>query len=152
MDIAVIVKFLAPCLPFLMTVGNKVVEGAAQAVGQDVWNTGKAIWGKLQPKLETKAAALEAAEDVAKNPDDEDLQASLRVQLKKILDADTALAEEIAELFKSQSSKSGNFVADAQSFDKSTQINTGRDITQVNTIEEVKNQKNDFRRIKNEKK
>ncbi|NET01344.1 MAG: hypothetical protein F6K61_12385 [Sphaerospermopsis sp. SIO1G1] len=142
MDIAVIVKFLAPCLPFLMNVGNKVLEGASQAVGQDIWNTGKAIWGKLQPKVETKAAALEAAEDVAKNPDDEDLQASLRVQLKKILEADTALAEEIAELFKSQSSNYSNVGANhPQSYDESIQNNTAGDFKQ-----------NDLRRIKNEKK
>jgi hypothetical protein len=29
MDIAVIVKFLAPCLPFLLTMGNKAAEGAS---------------------------------------------------------------------------------------------------------------------------
>jgi hypothetical protein len=55
MDIALIVKFLAPCLPFLLNFGNKVAEGAYQKVGEDVWNKGKAIWGKLQPKVEANS-------------------------------------------------------------------------------------------------
>lgn len=91
-NIIQIVKFLAPCLPFLMNVGNQVAEGASQKVGEDGWNKAKAIWAKLLPKMEAKEAAIEAATDVAENPEDEDLQASLRVQLKKILEADTALA------------------------------------------------------------
>jgi hypothetical protein len=65
MDIAVIVKFLAPCMPFLLTMGNKAAEGASQKVGEDVWNRAKAIWDKLWPKVEAKEAAKEAAEDVA---------------------------------------------------------------------------------------
>lgn len=108
MDIALIVKFLAPCLPFLLNVGNKAVEGASQKVGEDVWNKAKAIWAKLHPKVEAKAAAKEAATDVAENPGDEDLQASLRVQLKKILDADTTLAEEIAQILQASPDKPGD--------------------------------------------
>ncbi|MBO1062672.1 MAG: hypothetical protein AN483_15330 [Aphanizomenon flos-aquae MDT14a] len=128
MDIAVIVKFLAPCLPFLLTMGNKAAEGASQKVGEDVWNSAKVIWAKLWPKVEAKEAAKEAAEDVAKNPDDEDLQVSLRVQLKKILEADTALAEEIAKILEEQKSDGGSSVVNAQSYDESTQIITGRDV------------------------
>ncbi len=84
MDIALIVKFLAPCLPFLLNMGGKVAEGASQKVGEDGWNKAKAIWAKLLPKVEAKEAAKEAAVDVAQNPDDEDLQASLRIQTMKI--------------------------------------------------------------------
>jgi hypothetical protein len=142
MDIAVIVKFLAPCLPFLLTVGNKAVEGASQKVGEDVWNKAKAIWGKLQPKVEAKEAAKEAAEDVAKNPDDEDLQASFRVQLKKILEADAELAKEIAEILQTQNSDSGAAVVNAQSYDNSVQINKAGG---------VDNATYDFRRYDNPK-
>jgi len=105
MDIALLVKVLAPCLPFLIKVGNKAVEGASQKVGEDVWNKAKAIWAKLHPKVEAKAAAQEAAADVAKNPEDEDLQASLRVQLKKILETDTALAMEITQILQAETAR-----------------------------------------------
>ncbi|WP_334882570.1 hypothetical protein [Nostoc sp.] len=67
MDIALLVKVLAPCLPFLLKVGNKAVEGASQKVGEDVWNKAKAIWAKLHPKVEAK----EAATDVAQKPEDD---------------------------------------------------------------------------------
>ncbi|MFM5889207.1 MAG: hypothetical protein ACKPFD_16485 [Dolichospermum sp.] len=115
MDIAVIVKFLAPCLPFLLTVGNKAVEGASQKVGEDVWNKDKAIWGKLQPKVAAKAAAIEAAEDVAKNPEKQSYQTALEVQLEKILEADTELAKEIAAILKTQKSDDSFSSVNAQS-------------------------------------
>ncbi|MFN6155666.1 MAG: tetratricopeptide repeat protein [Dolichospermum sp.] len=98
MDIAVIVKFLAPCMPFLLTMGNKAAEGASQKVGEDVWNRAKAIWDKLWPKVEAKEEAKKAATKAQQNPDDDDLQAAFRVQMREILEADTALAEEIANL------------------------------------------------------
>ncbi|MBD2205477.1 hypothetical protein H6G33_24350 [Calothrix sp. FACHB-1219] len=129
MDIALIVKFLAPCLPFLLNVGGKVAEGAAQAVGADGWNKAKAIWAKLQPKVEAKEAAKEAAADVAQKPDDEDLQASLRVQIKKILDADTALAEEIAKIWQPATDKpSGNITMNNNAYGQSK-------VNQVGNIE-----------------
>ncbi|BAY92964.1 MULTISPECIES: hypothetical protein [unclassified Tolypothrix] len=127
MDIALIVKFLAPCLPFLLNVGNKAIEGASQKVGEDGWNKAKAIWAKLHPKVEAKEAAKEAAADVAQNPDDEDLQASLRVQIKKILDADTALAEEIAKILQASSDKPGDNIAiSANAYDNSSVKQVGK--------------------------
>ncbi|MEH1836033.1 MAG: hypothetical protein V7L29_29280 [Nostoc sp.] len=142
MDIALLVKFLAPCLPFLLNVGNKAVEKASKKVGEDVWNKAKAIWAKLHPKVEAKEAAKEAATDVAQKPEDEDLQASLRVQLKKILEADTALAEEIAKIWEKTSSNNSASNVNAQSYDDSTQINTAGN---------VNNPTYDFRRYDNPK-
>jgi hypothetical protein len=97
-------------MPFLLTMGNKAAEGASQKVGEDGWNRAKMIWGKLQPKVEAKEAAKEAAEDVAKNPDDELSKASLQNQLKKILEADTELAEEIAKILPTKKSDSDHSV------------------------------------------
>ena len=144
MDIASLVKFLAPYLPFLLNVGNKAVEGASQKVGEDVWNKAKAIWAKLHPKVEANEAAKESATDVAQKPEDEDLQASLRVQLKKILEADTALAEEIAKIWEETTTSSKNSASNvnAQSYDDSTQINTAGN---------VNNPTYDFRRYDNPK-
>ena len=132
MDIAVIVKFLAPCLPFLLTMGNKAAEGASQKVGEDVWNSAKAIWAKLQPKVEANNDAKKAAAEAAKNLEDEDFQGAFRAELKKILTADTALAEEIAKILEEQKSDGGSSVVNAQSYDESTQINAGRDVVKPN--------------------
>jgi hypothetical protein len=128
MDIAVIVKFLAPCLPFLLTMGNKAAEGASQKVGEDVWNSAKAIWAKLWPKVEANNDAKKAAAEAAKNLEDEDFQGAFRAELKKILTADTELAEEIAKILEEQKSDGGSSVVNAQSYDESTQIITGRDV------------------------
>jgi hypothetical protein len=48
--------------------------------------------------VEAKPAALEAAQDAATHPDDEDTLAALRLQLKKLLAEDEALAQELARL------------------------------------------------------
>ncbi|HLP90445.1 MAG TPA: hypothetical protein VK184_17900 [Nostocaceae cyanobacterium] len=128
MDFTVLVKLLAPCLPFLLNVGNKAIEGAAQKLGEDGWNKGKAIWAKLQPKVEAKEAAKEAVIDVAQSPEDEDSQASLRVQLKKILEADPALAAEIAKILEEATTQptGDNIQIGANAHDNSTVKQVGK--------------------------
>lgn len=103
MDIALLVKFLAPYLPFLLNVGNKAVEGAAQKLGEDVWRKVTAIWGKLRPKVEAKPMAKGAAEELANSPNDTDALEILQKQLKKLLDEDKALAAEIAGFMEENS-------------------------------------------------
>ncbi|MBV6626988.1 MAG: hypothetical protein KI793_29305 [Rivularia sp. (in: Bacteria)] len=103
MDIALLVKFLAPCLPFLLNVGNKAVEGAAQKLGEDVWRKATAVWSKLRPKVEAKPMAKGAAEELANSPNDTDALEILQKQLKKLLDEDKALAAEIAGFMEENS-------------------------------------------------
>jgi hypothetical protein len=98
MDIVTLTALLAPYLPTLMKLGGKAAESAASKVGADTWETVKKIWAKLSPRIEAKESAKEAAIDVANNPDDEDLQAALRVQLKKLLEQNKELAEAIAKI------------------------------------------------------
>ncbi|MEY2914037.1 MAG: Prochlorococcus phage [Cyanobacteriota bacterium] len=45
MDIAAIVKLITPCLPFLLTMGNKAAEGASQKVGEDVCKLYRQTYG-----------------------------------------------------------------------------------------------------------
>lgn len=108
MDLITLTAFLAPFLPTLMKLGGKVLDVAVTKSGETAGtqltekalNKASAIWEKLFPKVEAKESAKEAAEDVAKAPTDEDAQAALRLQLKKILEADPALAEAIAQLMQ----------------------------------------------------
>jgi hypothetical protein len=93
MDIGLLVTFLAPVLPSLLDVGNKVLDGALEELGADVLHKAKSLWVALAPKLTAKPAAQEAAADLAAAPDNADLQAVLRVQLQKLLDQDPTLAE-----------------------------------------------------------
>jgi hypothetical protein len=75
MEITTLTATIAPFLPFLLNLDNKTPESAAYSKAQ-------AIWEILGSKVAAKATAQEAAIDLAKNPNDKDLQATLRVQLK----------------------------------------------------------------------
>jgi len=87
---------LVPLLPYLLKAGEKAAEETGKAVAGQSLEWAKSLWTKLKPKVEAKPAALEAAQDVAHAPEDEDLQAALRVQLKKLLTEDQSLAEEVS--------------------------------------------------------
>lgn len=106
MDVALLVRLLAPCLPALMKLGKQAgeagVTAGAEAAGKQVGEqsavqAGK-IWQRLWPRVKAKEAATEAATDVAANPDDEDALGALRSQLKKILASDQELASEVEGL------------------------------------------------------
>ena len=65
-----ITTLLAPCLPFWLKLDQKAAK-------KESGKLEKKLWEKLQPVLEVESAALEAAEDVAHNPEDEDAIAAL---------------------------------------------------------------------------
>lgn len=96
----VVTAFLIPFLPYLLKAGEKAAEEAGKKLGADAWEQAKALWGKLRPKVEAQTAAQEAVEDVARAPTDEDAQAALRLQLKKLLSVDKALAAEVGQLWQ----------------------------------------------------
>jgi hypothetical protein len=81
-----VVAFLSPYL----------VEGAKAAAKK----AGEALIGALEKRFKDKPAAQEALNDVKSNPQDEDLQAALRVQLKKALAADDTFLAEVAKLLE----------------------------------------------------
>jgi hypothetical protein len=100
---------LVPLLPYLLKAGEKAAEETGKAVAGQSWEWTKSLWTKLKPGVEAKPAALEAAQDVAHAPEDKDLQAVLRVQLKKLLTEDQSLAEEVSGWLE-QGKAAGNTV------------------------------------------
>ena len=86
---------LVPLLPYLLKAGEKAAEETGKTVAGQGWEWGKSLWSKLKPKVEAKPDALEAAQDIAQSPDDQDAQAAFRRQLKKLLTEDQSLAEEV---------------------------------------------------------
>jgi hypothetical protein len=94
-----VVTTLAPALPSLLM---KIPEGAVGKIGENVTDavskSVSKLWQTLRPRLEARPAALEAAQDVASAPDDADAQAAFRRQVKKLLEADSAFAQELAAL------------------------------------------------------
>jgi hypothetical protein len=106
-----VTTYLIPALPYLVKVG----EGAATETGKKLLggalDATKSLWDKLWTKVETKPAALEAAQDLATNPNDTDLQATLRGQLKKLLSEDQSFATEVEQLFNKAKEVAGSQVS-----------------------------------------
>ena len=100
---------LVPLLPYLLKAGEKAAEETGKAVAGQSWEWAKSLWTKLKPKVESNSEALAAAQEVAEAPKDADLQAVLRVQLKKLLTEDQSLAEEVSHLLE-QGKAAGNVV------------------------------------------
>ena len=92
-----IVQILAPALPFLLGLGGKAAEEAAKKLGAEAWEGAKALWAKLKPKVEANPAAQEAVQEAADHPEDADARAALRLQLRKLLAEDEALAYEVQQ-------------------------------------------------------
>jgi len=86
---------LIPLLPYLLKAGEKAAEETGKTVAGESWEWAKSLWTKLKPKVEAKPAALEAVQDAAQSPEDQDAQAAFRQQLKKLLTEDQLLAEEV---------------------------------------------------------
>jgi hypothetical protein len=110
MDLVALTAFLAPLLPTLLRAGGKAVDGFAGKAGEEAVGVARRIWDKLRGRVEARPAALEAATDVAQNPDDEDLRTVLRVQLKKLLEDDPQLAAEVDELWQQARAVQANTV------------------------------------------
>ena len=103
MDVATIVGetvgVLAPVLPYLVGKAGDVAAGEGiEKVGKEAWGVAQRLWERLRGAVQANPAAREAVEDLVGRPDDEDYRAVLRVQLKKLLEADQSLADEVARL------------------------------------------------------
>lgn len=103
MEISALTTFIIPFLPSLLKLDGSAAATATAAnkFGEAAWQKAQAVWATLSPKVEAKASAKEAAIDVANNPRDEDSQTVLKVQLKKLLASDEALAHQLATILQS---------------------------------------------------
>ena len=90
--------FLAPAFPYLLTAADEATGEVGKQMGGGALEKVKKVWGKLRPAMEERPAALEAAKDAAKAAPDADEQGAWRVQLRKILEADPDLAQELQAL------------------------------------------------------
>jgi endonuclease/exonuclease/phosphatase family metal-dependent hydrolase len=91
-------SFLAPFLGYLLK--QKKYEGATGDKDTHAWETAKTFWSKLGPGIRQRAALQEVLQDAAVSPYDGDALASLRLQLKKLLSDNKALAEELSSIWK----------------------------------------------------
>jgi formylglycine-generating enzyme required for sulfatase activity len=125
---------LTQSLPYLLAGGKKVAGKAVEEIGKQVGAGAseqvKAIWKRLRGKRPIAAAA----KDLAQLPDDSDAQGALRLQLKKLLAADPALADEIAALYEAARphlafiQAQGEAVVAAQGAVAAREVAVGRDV------------------------
>jgi hypothetical protein len=92
-------SLLIPALPYLLDAGHGAAKKLGEAAGGTVSEAARSIWAWLRPKAASgRPELLEAAEDVAKEINDLDAHAAFRQQLRKMLDGDPALQEELQKL------------------------------------------------------
>ena len=95
------VLLLTPVLPYLVAkTGDVAAKEAIKKVGKKTWGFARGLWDKLRPAVEANPAARVAVEDLVAEPDNEDCRGALRVRLKKLLEADEALADEVGRLIE----------------------------------------------------
>jgi hypothetical protein len=93
---AQLAMYLAPFTPWLVKMG----EGIADEAAGDAWRSAKAIWARLRPAIRGDFRANEAVLELSAAPENEDLRAQLRVQLRRLLSDDDELASSLVELLK----------------------------------------------------
>lgn len=108
MNVALLTGLLAQFLPFLMKVGSmtaeKAAEGAVAKFGEDAWEKAKAVWVKLYAKVESTEGAKVAVSKLAEKPESEVWKAALQEELETLLQNDSALADEIAQILDDKTS------------------------------------------------
>jgi hypothetical protein len=133
MEIAALTNFLAPFLGPLIAGTQEAAAEAIGRFGQAAWEQAGELWHKVGDRVWAREPAKEAAEDVAKQPDDVDAKAALAWQLKKLLESDQALMAEVSRIWQNAESAgvtnititaSGPHSFAAQSVSNAT-INTG---------------------------
>lgn len=99
MDPLTVSSVAAAAVSFLSKFLSHATEGAATKAGETLFET-------IRSQCLADKSKAETLEDFAREPGDQDLAAALRVQLKKLLQADEQLATQIEELLRTQGAAS----------------------------------------------
>ena len=103
-----ITTLLVPAIPFLLKGGEKAFEEASKKIGGDTWELAKSTWEKLTSFSRSNGEVEKAAGEIVNNPSDQDAQAVLRFQVKKLLnDAPEELRQEIYNILNKTENTSG---------------------------------------------
>jgi hypothetical protein len=101
-NVAVLMQFLAPALPFLVKAGDKAMDGAITKMGEDAWDTAKAIWERLMPKVEADPVMKKAVEKAVADPDNTDRQTAFRLALQDFLADNPDVADDLKQLLEEE--------------------------------------------------
>jgi hypothetical protein len=97
----IVTGVISRVLPYLVKMGGAMGDSLAEETGRqfgpESWETAKIIWSKIMDKLFSKSESTIAVEDVVKSPEDPDNVASLRKEIRKLLEEDQSLAIDLEE-------------------------------------------------------
>jgi hypothetical protein len=98
-----VVAFLSP---YLVKAGEKTAETLGEKLPEAVGT----LWRAITTRFKGDAAAETAVKDVLEAPQDADNQATLRKELRKVCQADTAFAEALERLLTNAKRQSGDTI------------------------------------------
>ncbi|MFJ9031425.1 hypothetical protein ACIRQP_23420 [Streptomyces sp. NPDC102274] len=104
MDVLATVNEMVPYATAAVTAyGSAVVSRTSESAVDATVSLGQRILQRLWSREESRSGLEQAIEEVADDPQDDDARAALRVQIRRILREDTALAAELAQLLPTRS-------------------------------------------------
>ena len=87
---------------------------AAKAAGKNVPAAIGKVWDLVKERFAKKPAAEEALRDLLKDPSDPDLQAAVRVQLRKLLEEDAEFAAKLRSVAEAAATQTTTYQADVK--------------------------------------
>lgn len=85
-------------LPYLHMIANKAVEKLGEDLPENIYK----IWQGIKGKFSKNPTDKDALEDLLKHPDDPDFQAAFRAKLRKALESDSQLRDEMTTLVEKE--------------------------------------------------
>ena len=101
MDTTAITLLAATAWPLIQPLVSAGLGKAAEKIGESL--PGK-IWELIKPKLEAKPEAKKVLTVLQNNPNDKDVQATFRYQLRQLLEEDDSFAAELGKMLEAASS------------------------------------------------
>ncbi len=102
MNTTQLAEVLAPLVPYLLAGGAALAKAAlgqlGERLGEEVWAGLQALVVKIQERARERPALQEALADARAQPQDKDALAALRLQLRKLLEAEPQLRAEAARM------------------------------------------------------
>ena len=87
---------------------------AAKAAGKNVPAAIGKVWDLVKDRFAKKPAAEEALRDLLKDPNDPDLQAAVRVQLRKLLEEDAEFTAKLRPVAEAAATQTTTYQADVK--------------------------------------
>ena len=100
LDPATVTAVLAPALPYLLATGDEPASEPAGLLGQHTWNLATRMWEPLQDAVLGHPSAERVVERVAANPQDADGRAALAYLVRRLVQADAGLGEQLERLIE----------------------------------------------------